>query len=158
MFQPKQQDIPSTDQVRIQREYGTDKRKRIDLVISHPNFTIGIENKIYHWLANDLEHYAAQLDQISAGRHTPYNVVLGLQALPGPLPGGFRSHTYREFWSHVRQGLGQRIHAAQPKWLTHLIDFMTHTENLTGSTFELKPSDRFFIEHAALLTRMSADH
>ena len=115
-----------------------------------PDFTIGIENKIYHWLANDLEHYAQQLEQISAGKHTQYNIVPGLQAIHGALPGGFRSHTYREFWTHVRQGLDHRIHNPQPKWLTHLSDFMAQTENLTGSTFEIKPTDRFFIEHEAL--------
>ena len=154
----KKEEFPPTEQVRIQREYGTDERKRIDLVISHPDFTIGIENKIYHWLANDLEHYAGQLTQLTAGSHEPHKIVLGLHPIPGLLSGGFHSHTYRDFWTHVRKGLGPRINSANPKWLTHLIDFMANTENLTGSTFEIKPTDRFFIDHEALIARMTADH
>ena len=55
------------------------------------------------------------------------------------------------------KGLGPRINSANPKWLTHLIDFMANTENLTGSTFEIKPTDRFFIDHESLIARMNAD-
>lgn len=150
-------DVPAMDEAKIYREYWTEQGKRIDLVIDHPEFTAGIENKIDHWLANDLTEYAREIDRLAAGKRHAVKVVLGLQPLQEPLPDGFRSHTYRELWSHVREGLGPRLAGADPKWMTHLIDFMENTERLAGNPMELKPTDRFFIEHDEQIQRLIAD-
>jgi hypothetical protein len=45
------------DEVHIRREKSTKDGKRIDLVISGDNWAIIIENKIHHWLHNDLNNY-----------------------------------------------------------------------------------------------------
>lgn len=150
-------DFPATENANALREHSTKHGKRIDLVIEHPEFTAGIENKIYHWLANDLEEYADELDQMGARKKHNLKIVLGLHPLREPLAGNFQSHTYREFWEYVRERLGQRISSLNPKWLTHLIDFMDNTENLTGSTMALKPTEQFFIDHEELINRMNAD-
>ena len=149
--------FPATEQVSVIREHYTTNGKRIDLVINHPEFTAGIENKIYHWLANDLDEYSDELNQMGAGKSHILKIVLGLHPLRKPLSGDFQSHTYREFWEYVRKRLGQRIGSLNQKWLTHLIDFMANTENLTGSTMELKLNDQFFIDHEQLINRMNAD-
>jgi hypothetical protein len=149
--------FPATDQSRIMREYSTAQGKRMDLVIDHPEFTVGIENKIFHWMANDLGEYSQEIDRIAGKKRHKLKLVLGLHPEHGTLPGDFRSHTYREFWSHVRERIGTRISNANAKWLTHLIDFMENTETLTGITMELKPADQFFIDHEELINRLNAD-
>lgn len=42
------------EEIRIYREYETKKNNRLDLFILTENFAIGIENKIFHHLHNDL--------------------------------------------------------------------------------------------------------
>lgn len=150
-------DIPAMDQAQIYREFSTEQGKRIDLVIDDPDFTIGIENKIDHWLANDLKEYAREIDRLGERKRHSIKAVLALQPLREALPDGFRSHTYRELWGHVRERLGPRITAADPRWMTHLIDFMENTERLTGNPMELKPTDRFFIDHEDQIQRLIAD-
>lgn len=149
--------FPATEEVNVIREHYTTNGKRIDIVINHPEFTAGIENKIHHWLANDLDEYSTELNQLGAGKNHILKVVLGLHLIREPLPGDFKSHTYRELWECVRKRLGQRIDLMNQKWLTHLLDFMANTENLTGSTMELMPNDQFFIDHENLINRMNAD-
>lgn len=62
--------------INIRREALTDKKNRIDLVIETKSFLIGIENKVYHSLNNDLDDYADYLKKDSSKQ--PVMVVLNL--------------------------------------------------------------------------------
>lgn len=151
-------EIPTTDQVRVYREFGTQERSRIDLIIDGDSFTIGIENKIFHWLANDLVEYGEVIDRRGQSRDLVIKAVLGLRHIEDrtQLRGGFSSYTYGELWQHVRSSLGNYVSNADPKWLFYLMDFMTTTANLAGENMELQKTDQFFIEHNEVIEKLLA--
>jgi hypothetical protein len=152
-------EVPPLSEVAVSRERGTDEGKRIDLIIDSEAFTIGIENKIYHWLANDLEQYAQVIDRLGLKKNIVIKAVLGLQRIqvPEQLKGGFSSYTYCQLWQHVRAMLGHYISNADPKWVAYLIDFMETTTNLAGQNMELQKTDQFFIAHNDLIEKMIAE-
>src|ERR1035441_1950722 len=53
-------ELPALSNASVKTRRGTDGGNSIDLVIEGEAFTIGIENKIFHWLANDLEDYRSE--------------------------------------------------------------------------------------------------
>jgi len=137
--------VPPGD-VKIYRECVTDAGKRLDVIIESEAFTIGIENKIYHHLANDLEDYASVIDGLG-DKDIIIKTVLGLQQIPGTLKGGFTSYSYSQLWQNVKHNLGAYVAGANPKWLTYLIDFMENITNLAGQDMELQKTDQFFIDY-----------
>ncbi len=132
--------------VTVSREYGT-ANGRIDLLVEGEAYLLVIENKIYHWLANDLEDYAKTANALKKDGQEVIKVVLGLQPIKEPLGGEFVSYTYNQLWQAVRKLLGNYIGKADAKWVTYLLDFMETTTNLAGQNMELKQTDQFFIEH-----------
>lgn len=132
----------------VSREHPTAKG-RIDLVIEGELFIIAIENKINHWLANDLEDYAKTIHSLAKENQIVIKAVLGLNLIKDnkALSGGFVSFTYKQLWQEVRYLLGNYIAQANPKWSTYLFDFMETTTNLAGDNMEIKQTDQFFIEH-----------
>lgn len=52
-------DLDTSVQVRTEERLTTDER--IDLVLRAPARVLAIENKIYHWAANDFDAYAIHL-------------------------------------------------------------------------------------------------
>lgn len=133
----------------VHSQFTTTKGNLIDLVIDSETYTIGIENKIFHWLANDLEDYAEAIDRIANNKKTVVKAVLGLHPIldKQTLKGGFTSHTYGKLWQQVRTLLGHYIPESNPKWVTYLLDFIQTTTNLTGENMELKKTDQFFIDY-----------
>jgi len=149
----EKKDAPSFVSVKIEREHRTDGNKRIDLVITGENFTIGIENKIHHWLDNDLEHYSQRIDNVAAQNPDAENqyilkTVLGLHPIATEeLKGDFNSITYTDLWQEVQQELGNYLPNASQKWVTYLLDFIETTKQLTRPNMKLTENDQFFIEH-----------
>lgn len=148
--------IPKT--VSVTREYPTIDQKRIDLVIDAKTFTIGIENKIYHWEANDFENYASVIDRLGSGK-TVVKAVLCLHTHPGESQpkGGFVRYTYAELWKHVRNLLGHHLPAVSLKWITYLTEFMTTTSRLAGETPDEKEVTDFFMKNHDLIERLVGD-
>ena len=149
-------DVPTVEHVQLHREFGTEERNRIDLILDGESFTIGIENKIFHWLANDLEDYGEVIDRHGQSKSLVIKAVLGLHPVEDKalLKGGFSSYTYGQLWKQVRSMLGHYISNADPKWVSHLIDFMATTTNLAGENMELQKTDKFFIEHNEIIEKM----
>ena len=154
-----EEDVPQVCDVVVNRELSTYEGKRIDLTIDSEAFTIGIENKINHWLANDLEKYAEVIDGLGRKKDIVIKAVLGLRPILNKekLKGGFISYTYDGLWKQVRQMLGHYISKADPKWVTYLIDFMETITNLAGQNMEINKTDRFFIEHNDRIEQMLAE-
>lgn len=146
--------------LKITREHPAEQDKRIDLVIDSESFTLGIENKIYHWEANDLENYARVIDALAAGKEKePLKMILCLRTKADqPAPkGGFVRYTYPQLWSFVQSKLGARLTYAHPKWLLYLTDFMETTARLAGQTSEESELIQFFSKHHELVERLAAD-
>jgi hypothetical protein len=140
----------------ISREYTTNKGGRLDIVIQGEGFVVGIENKIYHWLANDLNDYSTTLKTIAQQDDKIYKLVLGLKPVPPKqLTNNFKSITYADLWAAVSRNLGEYITTADSKWLSHLVDFFQTTTNLAGNNMERKANDQFFIQHHETLERLT---
>jgi hypothetical protein len=155
------EDAPFSGKISITREMATAAGNRLDLVIEGDNFIIGIENKIYHHLNNDLCDYSKTLDTRGAMNKCDsiYKVILGLTPIKdeAKLTNGFKSYTYVQLWQSVKEIIGMYLAEASPKWLTYLIDFMETTINLSGKNMELNQTDQFFIEHNGVIERLVKD-
>lgn len=145
--------------ISIEREYPAEDGKRIDLVIDGDVFVIGIENKIYHWEANDFENYGRVIDALGKDKLVTVKAVLGLHAplWKPPLPGGFLRFSYPQLWSHVRSSLGIYLPSANPKWVTYLIDFMETTSRLAGESQTNREFTDFFLKHNETIEQLVAE-
>ncbi len=125
----------STEQdvdVLTRREEVTLGSKRIDLILETDALVIGIENKIYHELLNDLDIYWAHLQSISQGRRT-LGVLLCLQPVTTQNP-HFTIITYQQLFRQVateRTKLGSSLTS---KYALFYDDFVRSINNLNRLT------------------------
>lgn len=131
--------------VRVSREEFTINGGRMDLLIETDSYLIGIENKIYHHLANDLGDYSETLDELARNELNVVKIILCL--IKQPESYGFVSVTYEEFFEKIKKRLGSYVSTSSQKWLLYLLDFMSTIENLKGDDMEFDESDRFIIDH-----------
>ncbi len=151
--------IPVPEKVSLSREHPAEDQKRIDLVIDCETFTLGIENKIFHWKANDFANYGRVIDRLGRNKKT-IKTVLCLRKTDNavPLKCGFTRHTYGELWQQVRRMLGNYISNGDPKWVSCLLDFMQTTTNLAGENMEHKKMDQFLLAHFKAVEELVAEH
>jgi hypothetical protein len=146
--------------VTVEREHWTDMGGRLDLIIVARDLVIGIENKIYHTLNNDLSDYKNLIEKKGSKESTRIKIVLSPNIIRnhrGMEESGFISLSYPMLWKSVRARLGTRVHTAHNKWLHYLIDFMTTTTNIAGQTEEITPSDEFFIQNQEIISNLFRD-
>ncbi|HRQ56418.1 MAG TPA: PD-(D/E)XK nuclease family protein [Azoarcus taiwanensis] len=132
--------------VQVSREAYTINGGRLDILIETDNQLIGVENKIYHHLANDLEGYSKSLDKwAQPNQLNVVKIVLGIRREQGSY--GFIGITYEELFSKVKERLGSYASTSSQKWLLYLLDFMSSVERLKGDDVEFDGNDKFFIEN-----------
>ena len=92
--------------IRVSREVYTINGGRLDILIETDNQLIGIENKIYHYLANDLEDYSNTLDKwAQTNKLNVVKIVLGIKKEHSSF--GFLPITYEELFLKVKDRLGR---------------------------------------------------
>ncbi|MBV6446504.1 hypothetical protein [Nitrosomonas sp.] len=107
---------------------------------------IGIENKIFHHLNNDLADYSRSIDEwAKSNQLSAVKIILSIKAEPESC--GFINVTYERLLSLIRSRLGNYASVASQKWLLYLIDFLTSIENLIGGKMEITEADQFFIKN-----------
>ena len=150
--------------IKIDREYPTLNGGRLDLMIFYDSYAIGVENKIFHHLNNDLFDYRATIDWEANDRKlTPLRIVLSLrrivesEALKRLKTTGFINVTYEDLWRELRTLADFPPLSAPQKWTAYLLDFVKTTELLAGESMELTDQDRFFIEHEGDFERLICD-
>jgi len=118
----------------IDRECKTDKNNRIDIVIETETLIIGIENKIYSEVYNDLDDYEAYIKKRAMeSDKDPVYILLSLKSNAGVTDiTGFCNVTYSVFIEHLKQNLGQYLLAADTKWIVFFNDFIKTLEGLQG--------------------------
>ncbi|QBQ54781.1 PD-(D/E)XK nuclease family protein [Nitrosococcus wardiae] len=132
--------------VQVSREAYTINGGRLDILIETDNQLIGIENKIYHHLANDLADYSKSLDKwAQPSQLSVVKIVLGIKKEQESF--GFVCITYEELFSKVKERLGSYATTSSQKWLLYLIDFIRTIEKLKGDDMEFNENDKFFIEN-----------
>ena len=114
-----------------EREVGTGRSNRIDLVISGDGFRVAIENKIFADLYNDLGDYRQAVEQKLDDEAQGIFIVLSLKDLSGNtklLENGFVNVTYRQLFTMVRSCIGEYMDQADNTWLAYMKDFMYELE------------------------------
>jgi hypothetical protein len=117
---------------------------RIDVLISDRESAIIIENKIYHWLGNDLLEY---WHHVHADEAKKVGVLLTLN--PHPIPedarGKYINITHIEWIRAVKQRLEDDT--LPPNYRVYVNDFIQTIENLT-TTYEMNDAAKFYFQHA----------
>lgn len=132
--------------MQINREVSTNKGGRLDIVIETDNQIIGIENKIFHHLNNDLLDYSDSIDEMAKTNNlNTIKIILSMRKEQESH--GFVCVTYEEFLSRIKERLGGYASTSSQKWLLYLVDFMSTIERLSGERMELDSNDNFFIEN-----------
>jgi len=72
------------EQIEVYREHKTINDNRLDLVVLTDNYAIGIENKIFHHLHNDLTDYKNTVKSFCYNSRKPVCIVLSLNKLTSP--------------------------------------------------------------------------
>lgn len=146
--------------VTVHREHGTQAGGRLDLLIVAGDLVIGIENKIYHKLTNDLTDYGMLIEQMGPEGSNRIRLVLSPKPIrqhAGMEKAGFVSLSYPKLWVAVRERLGSRVHAAHNKWLNYLLDLMETTTRIAGQTGGITANDEFFIQNDQIISQLIKD-
>lgn len=111
------------------------KNGRIDLVIESTDTAIIIENKIYHFLANDLGDYWSSTQKQSKNK---IGIVLTLQPKPYIDHPHFINLTHVELLAKIYNNIGSYLVEATPKYITFLNDFHQNIINLSAPVMNPK--------------------
>jgi hypothetical protein len=121
---------PDLQSAEIQREVITTTGNRIDLVIETASIVIGIENKVFHGVHNNLVDYWDYLETISRGR-TVHGVLLSLYPVETHTPlHKFKVISYQQYFSYILNAMGKYLLGAKEPYLTFFRDFVQTLENL----------------------------
>ena len=112
------------------REQPTPSGKRLDIVITTDDYVVGIENKIYAVLTNDLADYSTYLQSILTGRKLK-RIVLSIN--PIVTYSGFVNITYNELFKSVDSLMGNYWQSSNRKFMDYLNDFMQNIRRLEGA-------------------------
>lgn len=122
-------------------EVETDTGGRLDLLVTTDEFVIGIENKIWAALHNDLADYGTLVHARATEAGVPLKntrlLVSSVRDLSADesrkaRDAGFQAVRFSKLVSEVRQLLGHYTIRADLKQLGYLSDFMQTLENLSG--------------------------
>lgn len=135
---------------RVVTEWATEKG-RIDLVLLDKTNRSAfiIENKIYHYLANDLNDYWHSLESHADHR---VGIVLALTdtAIPKEVTGDYRSITHQQWMEAIEQrGLPPGL---DPKFYVYLNDFIQTLKRLSTPN-PMDSTIRFFFQHQDQLVK-----
>ena len=138
------------ESVSVMREVVTKNSKRLDLLVISNNYVIGIENKIYHILNNDLSEYRETIQSYCNNQKKPICVVLSLRRLNNASDielmnrNGFINITHAEIFRKVRSKSGHYFNVSNSTYYSYLNDFMTTIENLTAKPKEEVMLNNYF--------------
>ena len=122
----------------VRREESTDIGNRIDLVIKSDDFVLGIENKLFADLYNDLGDYTNHLENKYLREDRPvYKIILLLdliQITPSKDIHGFKPITYALFFEKVIENIGSYFLTAREPHVAFLRDFIQTIQNLQRKT------------------------
>ena len=137
------------EKIEVDREMQTLSGNRLDLLITTENYVIGIENKVFHFLNNDLEDYSKTVRN-KEGQKKAINIILSLNRLSKEKDieranaHNFKTITYEDLFKNIRKNIGNYLSHSKPTYFIYLVDFMKSIENLKPSTMDNKKLWKFF--------------
>jgi len=153
----------SHEGIEVHREYQTSQGKRIDLLVTTNKWVIGIENKIFHHLHNDLEDYRKTIDSLCVNSRTAIRIVLSLnklsiEDLEKVESKEFESITYEQVFENIKDKIGNYLINANSHYVSHLTDFITSLENLKPKNMENKKLGTFFNTHSDTIEKLIEEY
>lgn len=142
------------DSVEVYREVSTAKGKRIDLVIETAAYVLIIENKINHWLHNDLDEYAAH-----AYRHYK-NKKIFLAVLSMDVQhchDAFTNVTYQSFLDEVSLRICHLKFDASDRYYIMLQDFFETLQNLRFKKMINEEIRAFFLKNGEAIAQLKEE-
>lgn len=131
--------------------------KSLDILVRGDTFVLGIENKINAEVYNPLDIYGKLINQYNENR---YKVVLSMRnihkeyELINIKSNGFIIVYYEDFFSIVKNNIGNYYPNANQKYITYLFDFITTIENMSKNTTINDPQSVFFFDNAERLENL----
>lgn len=150
------------ERVEVHREVKTISDNRLDLLIETGKYVIGVENKIFHFLNNDLNDYSnTVLSYCTLNNKTPINIILSLNKISNPQDiekakaDNFKNITYEDLFARIRNNIGRYLSNSNPTYLIYLNDFMRSIQNLKPATMENKLLWSFFQANSESILELS---
>lgn len=136
----------------IETEYTTIRGGRIDLLLHNQDQAIIIENKVYHYLANDLEDYWKSILKKGRQESEMIGIILSLDSIhkikfkKPEMALHFINITHQDLMLRILQNSGAYLLQASDKYAVYLKDFAQNIINM--STPDMKPEElQFYKEH-----------
>ncbi|MEL7568933.1 MAG: PD-(D/E)XK nuclease family protein [Eubacteriaceae bacterium] len=122
------------DNVTAEREVYTDNNKRLDILLTNDTVIVGIENKIFSGVQNNLEEYEERIKkEAKAKGQKNINIILSLRD-ESKIATNYKyiNVTYDTLFDRVKKNMGEYIEEANNSWIIYLKDFMKTILNLKG--------------------------
>lgn len=143
----------------VRREVRTDIDKRLDILLhnssnedewQYASTVVLIENKVYHWLANDLGEYwkFVKLQNPSSKK---IGIVLGLKEenIPEQWKENWVAITHLAWAQAVEKRIGASIYRAEPRYITLLLELIETIRHMSA-TENFQPLQFFQQNRAAI--------
>ncbi len=141
------------------REDLTKNDGQLDLVIRSEDLVVGIENKIYASLQNNLEDYSQHLAK--SGKRCLKIILclneLRLEEKEKAKKSGFKIVTYDQFFKHLLNSIGVKMTTANMHYVGLLLDFVATMENLKRGTHMNVELLAFFKEYEEEIRQLCFD-
>lgn len=130
--------------VRVWRESPTKDGGRIDLLVTASDWVLVIENKVHHWLANDLASYEADAKRHSRGGIV-HRAILSPDGISAP---NWTPVTYRVYCDALKSALPEAFFdSALSKWQVFAREFILHLESeICDARMAMTPDQIEFVE------------
>jgi hypothetical protein len=130
-------------QTHVRRELRTNNEKRLDLLLHNGSSEhewqdattlVLIENKVNHWLNNDLGEYWKFVEQPTSTCRK-IGIVLGLKHEPIPehWQNDWRTVTHLEWARAVEKRLGASLYRAEPRYVTLLLELIENIRHMSAT-------------------------
>ncbi len=131
----------------VEREVTTDTGSRIDLLIKSTTWSMVIENKMFHWLANPLPDYEKHIERNDGEK---YFIVLSIKE--EQVPPKWHSVKWESYLEHIKKKLGDYVsQASNVKWHVILREFIMNIENNYAPKSPNHERNEFVEENYSLL-------
>lgn len=114
---------------------------RIDLILRNVEQAIIIENKVYHFLANELNNY---WNSINLKESNKIGVVLSLHPISDIQHDQFINITHLDLMKEITTNLGKYILSANHKYFVFLQDFIQNIFNMSTKQADSKSIEFYF--------------
>ena len=164
VIRSKRKNLPWRDEnvtnVYAMREVGVTGRQRLDILLHNglnaddwqsADVAILIENKVYHWIANNLDDYWSSITSETLRDEQKIGVVMGLR--PEKLSSPWIYVTHLEWAEAVEARLGAAIYRAEPRYTTLLLELIENIRTMSNADESFKELISFFQRNRLSISR-----